>query len=93
VEANNWVTFAVVGIALLAVGIVMSTMVGQERIPGSLEYRRTSPFAFQGLVLATIGGLVIIATIAGNIGYRLGRRFNHRYLGLGEIRIRAKGNN
>jgi hypothetical protein len=46
-------------------------MVGQERIPGSREYRRTNPFALQGLVLGTIGGLMIIATIAGNIGYRL----------------------
>jgi hypothetical protein len=71
VEAKSWVIFAVVGVALLTVGIVMSIMVGQERIPGSLEYRRTSPFALQGLVLGTIGGLMIIATVAGNIRYRL----------------------
>ena len=70
-EAKSWVIFAIVGVALLTVGIVMSTMVGQEQIPGSLEYRRTNPFALQGLVLGTIGGLMIIATIAGNIDYRL----------------------
>ena len=70
-EAKSWVISAIVGVALLTVGIVMSTMVGQERIPGSREYRRTYPFALQGLVLGTIGGLMIIATIAGNIGYRL----------------------
>jgi hypothetical protein len=68
VEARNWVPFAIVGVALLTVGIVMSTIVGQELIPGSSEYRRTSPFALQGLVPAAIGGLMIIVTITGNIG-------------------------
>jgi hypothetical protein len=74
VGAKNWVIiFVIAGVALLTVGIVMSNIVEQERIPGSSsEYRRYTPFDFQGFVIAAIGGLIImatiIATIIGNIG-------------------------
>jgi hypothetical protein len=85
VEAKSWVAFALVGVALLTVGIVISTIVEQERIPGSSsEYRSYSPFYFQGFMLAAIGGLIIIATIIGTIGSAEEQRTR-------EIRIGVKG--
>ena len=67
-KQKNWIIFAIIGVALLTVGIVISTIVGQERIGFTPDYRRTRPFDIPGLVLAAIGGFMILVSIIGNIG-------------------------